>query len=109
MLAGSYAKSTMDCAGTRRAARLPKHLQTPGLYDVMRVRGGAKLARMSDTALSDILKNWGFKSKSLGNSRGWEAPQLIDLRKSIRDKFSAVEFDDRKEWIVDGERASKTR
>ena len=87
----------------------PKHLQTPGLYDVMKKHAVAqKLARkMSDTALSSILKNWGFKSKSLGTSRGWEAPQLPDLRRSIRDKFSAVEFDDRKEWIADGERAGE--
>lgn len=87
--------------------RLPKHLQTPGLYDVMKARGGAKLARMSDTALSDVLKGWKFKSKSLGNSRGWEAPQLLDLRKSIRDKFAAVEFDDRKEWTADGDGAAE--
>jgi hypothetical protein len=86
---------------------LPKHHQTSGLYDVMKVRGGMKLAHMSDTALSDILKTWGFRSKSLGKSRGWEAPQLLDLRKLISDKFSAVEFDDRTEWIADGERDSE--
>jgi hypothetical protein len=86
---------------------LPKHLQTPGLYDVMKARGGVKLARMSDTALSNILKTWDFKSKSLGNSRGWEAPQLLDLRKSINDKFPAVEFDGRKEWIVHDQRDSE--
>jgi Family of unknown function (DUF5906) len=83
--------------------RLAKHLQTPGLYDVMKARGGAKLAHMSDTALSGILKSWRFKSKPLGNSRGWEAPPLPDLRKSIRAKFRVVEFDDRIEWIADNE------
>jgi Family of unknown function (DUF5906) len=79
---------------------LPKHLQTPGLYDVMKARGGTKLARMSDTALSGILKSWGFKSKSLGSSRGWEAPPLTDLRNLISAKFRAVEFDGRQEWIA---------
>jgi hypothetical protein len=66
----------------------------------MKACGGAKLARMSDTSLSDILKAWDFKSKSLGDGRGWEAPQLLELRRSINDKFPAVEFDDQKEWIV---------
>jgi hypothetical protein len=79
---------------------LPKHLQTPGLYDLMKARGGAKLARMSDTALSGILKAWRFKSKSLGSSRGWEAPPLTDLRNLISAKFRAVEFDGRQEWIA---------
>ncbi|SHG24163.1 primase-helicase family protein [Bradyrhizobium erythrophlei] len=86
---------------------LPKHLQTPGLYDVMKARGGAKLARMSDTALSGILKAWRFKSKPLGNSRGWEAPQLLDLRRSINDKFPAVEFDGRKEWMAHDQQDSE--
>jgi hypothetical protein len=86
---------------------LPKHLQTPGLYDVMRTRGGAKLARMSDTALSNILKAWGFSSKSLGSSRGWEAPQLPDLRTSISEKFPAVEFDSRIEWIAHDQQDSE--
>jgi len=79
---------------------LAKHLQTPGLYDVMKARGGTKLAHMSDTALSGILKAWGFKSKPLGDSRGWEAPPLLDLRKSISSKFRAVEFDGRQEWVA---------
>ena len=85
--------------------RLAKHLQTPGLYEVMKARGGTKLAHMSDTALSGILKSWGFKSKPLGNSRGWEAPPLSDLRKSIRNKFRVVEFDERLEWIAGDEQS----
>jgi Family of unknown function (DUF5906) len=80
---------------------LPKHLQTPGLYDVMKARGGTKLAHMSDTALARILKDWGFTAKPLGSSRGWAAPPLSTLRKSISVKFPAVEFDDREEWIGD--------
>ncbi len=83
--------------------RLAKPLQTPGLYDVMKARGGTKLAHMSDTSLSDILKAWGFKKKSLGTSRAWEAPPLLDLRKSIRTKFRVVEFDNRLKWAADDE------
>lgn len=79
---------------------LAKHHQTPGLYDVMKARGGTKIAKMSDTALSRILKAWGFKSKSLGNVRGLEAPPLLDLRKAISAKFRAVEFDGRQEWVA---------
>ena len=67
----------------------------------MKARGGTKLAHMSDTALAEILKAWGFKAKSLGNSRGWEAPPLPDLRKAILAKYPAVEFDDRTEWVLD--------
>ena len=68
---------------------LPRNSQTPGLYEGMRARGGTKLAHMSDTALAKIVKDWGFKSKSLGISRGWEAPQLPDLRKAILAKYPA--------------------
>ena len=75
---------------------------TPGLYDAMKTRGGTKLARMSDMALADILKAWGFKTKSLGSSRGWEAPPLPNLRTAILAKYPAVEFDDRTIWIMDG-------
>jgi Family of unknown function (DUF5906) len=80
---------------------LSKGQQTPGLYEAMKTRGGSKLARMSDVALAKILKGWGFKSKSLGDSRGWEAPPLLDLRKAILAKYPAVEFDDRSEWVQD--------
>ena len=72
---------------------IPRKDQTPGLYEVMRTRGGTKLARMSDVALANILKAWNFKTKKLGNSRGWEAPPLPDLRKTILAKYPAVEFD----------------
>ena len=77
-----------------------RHLQIPGLFDVMKAHGGTKLAHMSDTALADLVKRWGFKAKSLGNGRGWEAPPLPELRKAISTKFPAVEFDDRKEWVA---------
>jgi hypothetical protein len=82
--------------------QLPKQCQTPGLYDVMKQRGGAKLAHMSDTALAAILKTWGFKAKSLGTSRGWEAPPLSDVRKAILAKYPAVDFDNRTEWVTGG-------
>ncbi len=67
----------------------------------MKTRGGSKLARMSDVVLAKILKGWGFKTKSLGDSRGWEAPPLADLRKAVLAKYPAVEFDDRSEWVLD--------
>ena len=54
--------------------RLPRNSQIAGPLRRDRARGGSKLARMSDTALAKIVKAWGFKSKSLGISRGWEAP-----------------------------------
>jgi len=79
--------------------RLPKHYQPSGLFDVMQERGGTPLARKSDPALADIIKPWGFKTKSLGTSRGWEAPPLLHLRKAILTKYPAVEFDDRTEWV----------
>ena len=78
--------------------QVPRHYQRQGLYDVMKARGGPELARMSDTALADIIKPWGFTNKSLGSCRGWEAPALPDLRKAILAKYPMVEFDDRKEW-----------
>ena len=79
---------------------LSRHLQTPGLLDVMKAHGGPKLAHMSDTALADIIKPWGFENKSLGNCRGWEAPLLPVLRKAILAKYPMVEFDDRTEWVA---------
>jgi len=83
--------------------RLSRISQTPGLYDVMKARGGTRLARMSDTALAKILKDWGFKSKPLNNGKAWEAPPLLDVRKSILIKYPAVEFDDRTEWVAAGD------
>jgi Family of unknown function (DUF5906) len=80
--------------------RLSKNCQKPGLYEVMKQHGGTKLAHMSDTALAAILKAWGFTSKSLGTSRAWEAPPLLDVRKAILAKYPAVEFDDRTEWVT---------
>jgi hypothetical protein len=80
--------------------RLPRNNQTPGLYDAMKARGGTKLAHMSDTALATMLKNWGFKTKSMGTHRALEAPPLLALRKAILAKYPAVEFDDRSEWIA---------
>jgi hypothetical protein len=67
----------------------------------MRERGGQKLSRLSDHKLADILKTWGFKPKSLGDSRGWEAPPLPQLREAIQTKYPAVKFEDDTptEWI----------
>ena len=70
----------------------------PGLFENMKARGGPRIARMSDQDLTNILKGWKFKAKSLGNGRGWEAPLLPDLRKAILDKYPTVEFDDCEEW-----------
>jgi hypothetical protein len=89
-------------ARSRPDPDIPRKDQTPGLYEVMRTRGGTKLARMSDVALANILKAWNFKPKKLGNSRGWEAPPLPDLRKTILAKYPAAEFDnDSSEWVRD--------
>jgi hypothetical protein len=85
-------------ARTHGEPGVAKHLQTPGLYDVMKAHGGPKLARLSDQALANIVKAWGFKTKPLKDGKAWEAPSLPDLRKAILAKFPAVEFDDRKEW-----------
>jgi hypothetical protein len=68
--------------------------QPPALFDAMRERGGQKLSRLSDHKLADILKTWDFKPKSLGDSRGWEAPALSELRKAILAKYPAVKFED---------------
>jgi hypothetical protein len=80
--------------------RFPRNHQAPGLYDEIKTRGGTKLAHKSDTDLAKTLKAWGFKSKSLGSSRGWEAPPLLEMRKAILAKYPAVEFDDRTEWVA---------
>ena len=77
-----------------------RHLQTLGLFDVMKAHGGPKLAHKSDTDLAKILKDWDFKSKPLSKSKAWEAPPLLDLRKAILTKYPAVEFDDRSEWVA---------
>ena len=77
--------------------------QKPGLLDEMRARGGQKLSRLTDHKLADILKEWGFKPKSLGGSRGWEAPLLPELRAAILAKYPVVEFDDRTEWVIEME------
>jgi len=69
-----------------------------GLLDEMKARGGQKLAHLSDHKLAEILKTWNFKPKSLGDSRGWEAPLLPDLRLAILAKYPAVKFDDQTEW-----------
>ena len=79
----------------------PRKDQTPGLLDEMKARGGQKLSRLSDHKLTDIFKAWNFKRKALGDSRGWEAPLLPELRAAILAKYPAVEFDDRTEWGVD--------
>ena len=71
-----------------------------GLLDEMKARGGQRLSRLSDHKLTDILKSWNFKRKSLGDSRGWEAPLLPELRAAILAKYPAVEFDDRTEWGI---------
>ena len=71
-----------------------------GLLDEMKARGGQRLSRLSDHKLTDILKSWNFKRKSLGDSRGWEAPLLPELRAGILAKYPAVEFDDRTEWGI---------
>ena len=81
---------------TRRRTR---HFQTPGLFDVMKAHGGTKLAHMSDTALSDIVKGWGFTSKSLGMVEDGTLP-LPELRKAISARYPAVEFDNRTEWVT---------
>jgi hypothetical protein len=81
--------------------RLPRHCQTPGLYEGMKARGGTQMAHKSDTALAEIVKAWDFKSKSLGTGRGWEAPPLPALRKAILAKYPGVEFDDRKDWTAE--------
>jgi hypothetical protein len=56
---------------------------------------------MSDRKLTDILKSWGFKAKSLGTSRGWEAPLLPKLRAEVLAKYPAVEFDDLTDWATE--------
>jgi Family of unknown function (DUF5906) len=71
-----------------------------GLLDEMKARGGQRVSRLSDHKLTDILKSWNFKRKSLGDSRGWEAPLLPELRAAILAKYPAVEFDDRTEWGI---------
>jgi hypothetical protein len=81
-----------------------------GLLDVMKAYGGSKLAHMSDNALSDILKRWGFTKKPLMDGRAWEPPPLPELRAKIKDKYPAVEFDGRTEWAADdGSLARKYR
>jgi hypothetical protein len=87
-------------------ARANRDLDRPisqpfALFDVMRERGGQKLSRLSDHKLADILKTWGFKPKSLGDSRGWEAPALPKLREAIQAKYPAVKFEDDAptEWV----------
>jgi hypothetical protein len=81
-------------------AHAESRYHTLGLFDVMKAHGGTKLAHMSDTALSDIVKEWGFKRKPMNNGKAWEAPPLPDLRKAILAKFPAVKFDARTEWVA---------
>jgi hypothetical protein len=69
------------------------------LYPTMKQRGGRTLAHQSDTALSDILKDWKFKRHPLGDGAGWEAPALPELRDAIDAKYPDVQWDGRmKDW-----------
>jgi hypothetical protein len=72
--------------------RLLRNSQTPGLFDVMKAHGGPKLAHMSDTALSDIVKAWGFKSKPLNNGKAREAQPLLVLGNVILAKYTDAEI-----------------
>jgi hypothetical protein len=69
------------------------------LYDEMKHRGGRELQNADDTALADILKEWGFTSKHLRTQMGWIAPSLAQLRADLKAKFPALEFDETvSEW-----------
>jgi hypothetical protein len=69
------------------------------LYPSMRERGGGTLARMSDMALSDLLKDWGFKRHPLGDGAGWAAPMLETLRGKISLKYPGMCWDRRiRDW-----------
>ena len=63
------------------------------LLDLMRKQIPA-LAFMGDPTLTQILKDWGWKSWKSGNNRGWAAPSLLAMRARFEAEVRPVSWDD---------------
>jgi hypothetical protein len=85
----------------------------PGcLFEEMRRRGGREMQFLDAVHLTDILKQWGFVRKALGDQSGWEAVPLRDLRTMLEKKYPGLKWDSNiTEWgaITPEERAEQDR